>query len=515
MDKIIVEYIKPEEMLRKSPDIETMSDYYQTVSDILEGFKAIRAGRERYLPKFSDDTDTEYQYKLSVAKFTNIFRDTLEALACKPFENKITLKATSDKNGQPYIPEILVDFVDDVDGHGNDLTTFSSLTFFNALAYGTDWIFVDFPDTKSEVMSVSKAKELKLKPYWTHVTAKNVLDAKTKRRGSETIVSYFKYLEVTYGDQPKRVREYQLSINPETGNEEVVWKLWVETKRRRDDGSLEIVFVVRESGVMSKDKIPAVPYFTGRRDGNSFKTFPLYQDASDLQIILYQDESDLQYTKKLAGYPILSTDGQPVIDPVTKRPTKIKGGPNTVLYGAPMQNGVGGTWRYVEPNANSMEFLKKDIDRTKSDLRELARQPLTSQSSQLTNTTTAVAAGKAKSAVINCCWLLEDAIENALLLTLEWFGESDDGYKPSANVYTGFDNIIESGGDLDTLNDARTRNDLSRKTYWTELKRRRILSPEFDEKIELNNLLDEVPSDNSPDTGEDYNTNQQEDIKND
>ena len=88
------------------------------------------------------------------------------------------------------------------------------------------------------------------------------------------------------------------------------------------------------------------------------------------------------------------------------------------MYGAPNTNGTGGTWKYVEPSSNSLEFLKKDIDKTKTDLRELGRQPLTALSSQLTTVTTSIAAGKAKSAVTTWALALKDALENALYMTM-------------------------------------------------------------------------------------------------
>jgi len=107
--------------------------------------------------------------------------------------------------------------------------------------------------------------------------------------------------------------------------------------------------------------------------------------------------------------------------------------------------------------------------------------------------TTAVAAGKARSAVSAWALMLKDALENAFVITAKWMGIE---YDPEVNVFTEFDNILEGDVDLTALAQARQNGDLSRETYWLELQRRKVLSPEFNAEIEIQRLLDEIPSDN-------------------
>ncbi len=481
--------------LKKSPDIECMSNYYDLVSDILGGERQIKEKKTKYLPLFPSEStlsSEHYKYRLQLAKFTNIFRDTSEALSCKPFENKITIaKKEGDKNA-----EFLDEFVKDVDGAGNDLTTFSALTFFNAVNYGMDWIFVDYPSTEGTAMSIAKAKSMNLKPYWTHIMAKNVLAVETLFKGSKEIISYFKYLETTYGDEPKKVREYFL-----TAENKVAWQLWIENEDKTDN---ENEFILVGEGVLTIDEIPAIPFFTGRRDGRSFKQYPPMEDAANLQITLYQEESALEYTVWLAGYPTLASEGQPVIDPATNKPVEVRNGPSAVLYGTKVASGGTSKWYYVEPNANSMEFLKKNIDRTKTDLRELGRQPLTALSSQLTTVTTSIAAGKAKSAVKCWAYAFQDALQNALRLTFKWQGIAD--YEPEVVVFTGFDEVLANDKYIDALTDARVRGDISRETLLTVYKQTGILPATFDLATDTANLLKEINvGQNAPDVEDDVN----------
>ena len=468
-------------LLKRSPDIETMVPYWEKVSDILEGTQAIKNGGVKYLPKFPDENINDYEFRLTVGKFTNIYRDVTEGLASKPFQDEISLLGAEKR------PQELIDFAEDVDGFGSNLTTFAALTFFNAINYGIDWIFIDYPTVQNpDNVTIAEAKQRNLKPFWVHILGKNVLDVKTRMQGSKQIITYFRCQEPGYGDEPMHVREF---IETENGIE---WKLYV--KITNDKGEDE--FVVVEEGMLSIDFIPVVPFITGRRDGNSFKIYPPLSDAADLQITLYQNESALEYIKVLACYPMLATDGTKPPKGTDGKPKKLRTGPNTVMYGVEKSNGDGGTWHYVEPQANSLEFLQKNIDKTKNDLRELGRQPLTALSTQLTTVTTSIAAGKAKSAVTAWAYGLKDALENALMITMKWMGID---YEPEINVYTGFDNVLDDGSDIEELGKARERGDISVETYWDELKRRKILSPEFDIEEERKRLLDEIPADTAPD----------------
>lgn len=470
-----------ENLLKRSPDIETMVPYWEKVSDILEGTQAIKDGGTKYLPKFPDENKDDYDFRLTVGKFTNIYRDVTEGLASKPFQDEISLLGAEKR------PQELIDFAEDVDGFGSNLTTFAALTFFNAINYGIDWIFIDYPTVQNpDNVTIAEAKQRNLKPFWVHILGKNVLDVKTRMQGSKQIITYFRCQEPGYGDEPMHVREF---IESENG---IVWKLYV--KITNDKGEDE--FIVVEEGMLSIDFIPVVPFITGRRDGNSFKIYPPLSDAADLQITLYQNESALEYIKVLACYPMLATDGTKPPKGSDGKPKKLRTGPNTVMYGVEKANGDGGTWHYVEPQANSLEFLQKNIDKTKNDLRELGRQPLTAMSTQLTTVTTSIAAGKAKSAVTAWSYGLKDALENALMITMKWMGID---YEPEINVYTGFDNVLDNGSDVEELGKARERGDISVETYWDELKRRKILSPEFDIEEERKRLLDNIPADTAPD----------------
>ncbi len=469
------------EKVKRSKDSAAMLNYWDKTDAIIEGYEAIKAGGELYLPKFTNEPDDDYNTRLRLTKFTNIYRDVLEGLAAKPFEREVTIK---DEN----IPTPVSEFIENVDGSGNNLTIFAATTFFNGLNSAIDWIFVDYPTVDTNlVRTVADVKKAGIRPFWSHVLGRNVLEAKTEIIAGLETLSYIRIFEP---GSPDKVRIFQRS---QLG--QVTWELW----RKVDNAKkVEEQYVLETSGVLSINVIPLIPFITGRRDGKTFKLFPAMQDAADLQITLYQDESALQFIKTMAGYPMLAANGmKPEMDATTKQPKKIAIGPMKVLYGTPDNNGNHGSWNYIEPSATSMTFLKDSIKDTKSDLRELGRQPLTAQSGQLTVITTAVAAGKAKSAVSAWSLGLKDALENALKITCMWMGIQ---FEPEVDVYNEFDNFTDNNADLTALATMREKGDLSQSTYWEEMKRRKVLSSEFDEEEEKLKLLGDIPADdNNPD----------------
>lgn len=467
-----------EDLLRRAPDMAAMLPYWDKTDTIIEGSDAVISAGETYLPRFKDEGNDDYAERLKFAKFTNIYRDIVESLAAKPFEQEIEF---GESDASSDVPEEMLKFAEDVDGDGNNLTSFASSYFFNGINSSISWLFVDYPTNTGNVVTIADAKREGIKPYWTQVLARNVLEARTKVVNGKRRLSYIRIHEPAGSGEPERVRIFER-------NEQGVVTFTVYVRSSNTDD-----FIIETDGKLSIDEIPLVPFITGRRDGVSFKTYPAMRDAADLQIKLYQAESGLEWATILTSYPMLAANGMKPDRDSAGNPKKLAVGPSRVLWGVPDGNGNSGNWAYVEPGAQSLKFQQEKIDATKKDLRELGKQPLTAQSGNLTVITTAVAAGKAKSAVSAWALMLKDALENALRITTKFMGKKE--YDPELNVYTDFDDFVDSASDLTALKDAREGGDLSQETYWSELKRRKVLSQDFNAETERERLLNEIPAD--------------------
>ena len=471
--------IRKDSMLERAPDSEAMLQYWDLTDTLVDGIEALRLAGEKYLPKFPAETDQNYKFRLKqTTVMTNIFADIVESLSVKPFEREALPTGTD-------IPAELQSFVEDVDGSGNNLSVFSSTVFYNAVKSGIDWIFVDYPTRDENIRTLADSKQAGLRPFWTHVLGRNVLEVRSRFIRSKEQLTYVRIYEP---GKPDHVRVIERTLEGQ-----VVWTLYVKTDVWNKE--LETYFAPLDSGVMTIDEIPMVPFMTGRRDGKSFKFDPPLRAAADLQVHLYRQESGLNYATTLTAYPMLTGNGVKPDRDEAGNIKQIPVGPNCVLYAPPNADGTVGSWRYVEPSSNSLTFLSQYIKEIILNLRELGRQPLTASSSNLTTVTTAFAAGKSKSSVKAWALQLKDALENAFRITAKWMGSD---YEATVSVYTEFDEFVD-GKDYEALRAARDNNDLSRETYWEECKRRGLFSEEFNAEREEARLLAELPGD-GPDT---------------
>lgn len=478
-----VKATEKERLETKSADFAAMADYWTTTSDFLAGERAVVLAGKRYLPMFPDEYPEEYKFRLQYAKFTNIFRDVVDGLASKPFAREV------EYDEEPKPSERMTVFADDVDGSGNNITVFAMTFFFNAIAYSTDWIFVDYPTVEPKTLadgriaprSIAEENELAVRPYWSRVSVLNIYEIKSKViKGKETW-TYFRIFEPKNGDTPDQFREMFFDDATNTAS----YKIWRMNEKKTD-------YVLYAEAPISIGVIPMVPLFTGMRNGRTTRSYPPLQGASDAQKTLYRSESGLEITKVFTAYPMLAGIGiTPDLDAGTGKPKRLLRGPGITLYAPFSKQGAATDWKIIEPAGSSLTFLKDDVDRQKQDVRDLGKQPLTVMSGNLTTITTAVAAGKSKSAVKAWAIGLEDALTIACYLTALWFGETEG---PSVTVYKEFDEFTGEENDMQALLSMSQAGKLSDETLWEEAQRRDVLSTSFDPEKEQERLLMMVPN---------------------
>lgn len=462
----------------KSADYAAMQNYQDDVADILIGQEAIKLAQTRYLPKYPDETDAEYDFRLQYAKFTNIWRDVVEGLASKPFEEPVRFDDTKT------VSEEYKTFAANVDGSGRSMTVFAMDYFFYGIAYSCDWLFVDFPVvevTPGTVRTKAQDKADGVRPLWSRVNVRNVYEVRTEIIKGEESVSYIRFFEPPKGDKDKGFREFQMVGGQAT------WIIWRWNEKARD-------YEIEDKGIFAIGVIPMVPFMTGRRQGLTFQTYPAMKDAKELQLTLYQEETNLEVTKVYAAYPMLVGVG---VSPSMSggdnpKPQRLIRGPGIALYAPFTGAGHQTDWKYIEPGAQTLVFLSADIKATKQDLRELGKQPLTVSSGNLTVITTAVAAGKAKSAVKAWAELLSNALTMGMKFTAMWMNDAANA--PKVQVYDDFDEFLEPGQDVNALISMNDKGKLSDETLWSEMQRRKILPATFDPEEEKKKLLAQVPN---------------------
>ena len=499
-----------------------MSDFWQTVRDLLEGLAAIKAGAETYLPRHPVELDEDYKYRLSCGYLTNIFADTIDTLSAKPFDQECHI--IDDSASVAFIgdPIMVADstapgkkkdsgkrkggFQENVDGKGSHLHVFAKEVFKNGIANSLDWIFVDYPKVPAG-LTQAEEDQYNIRPYWYRVPALNVLEVQSAMVGGKEEFVYMRLWEQTSVkngwsvEVRERVREITREKTVDKRGlvsygmpEFVVWERDPSLNVTKEADRWKKV----DSGVYTIGVIPLVPFITGHRRGTSWQFDPSMRTCVDLQIKLYQQETGLENVTNLVNYPMLSAVGINLNDAEGNQ-VEITMGPHTILSAPPSPDGSGtpGRWEFISPASDGLKFSLDRTDKTKEELREAGRQPLTANSQNITVVTSAFAAGRANSAVQAWALSLKDTLENALDLTAKWMNEPSE---PEVFIFTDFPTGTEDESFEDVLT-MREKGDLSRRTVWKEAKRRGKLAPEFDPDAEDAALADEVPSGDGDDEG--------------
>jgi len=163
-----------DKMLQRSPDSAAMLGYWDLSDTLVDGIEAMRLAGEKYLPRFPAETTDNYNFRLKqTTVMTNIFADIVESLSVKPFEKETSLVGSD-------IPQELVDFTQDVDGSGNNLSVFSAGIFYNAIKSAIDWIFIDYPERDESIVTLADAKAAGLRPFWSRILGRNMLEVRSK-----------------------------------------------------------------------------------------------------------------------------------------------------------------------------------------------------------------------------------------------------------------------------------------------------------------------------------------------
>jgi hypothetical protein len=490
-----------------SADYDAQIAYWDKVDAILAGEDAIKAATTTYLPKFANEKQAVYDYRLNVSPFTNIASDISRNLASKPFAEDLKLEDDTD--------ERFKELSENIDGQGNNLHTFAASLFQDSLNKGIAYILVEFtkarPREDGRVLSLGEEKAQNLRPYWVHIPAQSMLAIYDTVVGGEAVIYHARISEMsTQVDaefkevETERVRH--LSREPIydefgtiVGFGPATWTVW----ERATGGDGRSAWSIVDQGEFSVGFIPLVPVMLEKRQGLSWLSPSPIRGIFDMQITQYRQESNLEWVKVMTCFPMFCVSGMETKNSDGSQ-VEVTVGPNTVFL-IP-QNGAGtgpaGEVTVVETSGSASAELRNQLELFRKEMRDLGMQPLAV--ANLTVTLSNHVTKKASSQVEKWALLFKDALESAWKYTAAWLGDSAE---PEVVIHTDFAIEQEQGDVLGSLLKAEAQGLFSKETLRAEFKRRNAVSNDVDEEEEQERLAaeqealePEVPID--PVTGE-------------
>jgi hypothetical protein len=455
----------------KSPETTSiaydgMVNKWDMVNTLLGGTESMRNRGQQYLPQHEEETNSGYSERLGKATLFNMLELTLNSLVGKPFSEP--LKLNDD------VPEPIVEFAEDIDLQGNEISIFCRNWFKTGIAKAFAHVLIDFPTiTSEERENRSKADDLRenRRPYWVLVNPENVIFAYAETINGAEVLQHVRIREVVTV-QNGFAEEFVERIRVlEPGRFELFEKR--EAKR-----SGKIQWVKIEEGETGLPIIPLVTFYADRKDLMFGK--PPLEDLAFLNVRHWQSTADLINILTVASFPMLAVAGA-----TDTTGSTMAIGPRQLL-GTKDPNG---RFYYVEHTGRAIEALREDLKDVEQMMASYGAEFLRRKPGVQTATERALDSAESMSDLKDATIRFEDAINNALKITAMWLSLDSGG---TAEINTDFDNGSISEQVVRGLLDARANGDLSREDFLEELKRIGLLSDEFDNKLNLMRLKMEV-----------------------
>lgn len=498
----------------RSEDYKAQIGFWKMVDAILGGEPSIKKGKTDYLPKFANEKDSVYNYRLENSPFTNIYADISKNLASKPFSKELAMK--------DGVSAQIKALAENIDGQGNNQHVMASTLFKDALDHGIAWLLVDYTKAKprADGKPLSKAEEAEqgLRPYWVHIPATRMIAVYSDFIGGVEVIYHARFEENAveldgYKEVcVERIREFSRErlvddIGRTTGYGPATWRLW--EKSTVDN---KTAWIVIDSGAITIGIVPLVPVVLTERQGGSWVVTPALRDLAYMQIAEYRQESNLEWIKVMTCHPMVCISGMtPQVDAEGKE-VQVTVGPNTVFIIPQNTAGTGpaGEVKIIEPSAQSIAENREQLELTRKEMRDLGMQPLAE--ANLTVVTTANVSKKASSTVQAWAFRFKDALEQAWKLTAMWMG---DNTEPEVVIHTDFAVELEIGKELDSLLKAQAQGIFSQETVRDEFKRRSVVSNDVTDDEEQERIAKEQEGlepegDFDPVTGQPIDPNQQQ-----
>jgi len=354
---------------------------------------------------------------------------------------------------------------------GSSADAFYREVFRDMLVKGMSYVYVDYPRT-AEDMTLADEMNAGFRPYCVHIKAEQLINAVSGMvNGRKALIRAHILETVSIPDGQwgtKKINQIRV-LYPGA------WQLW-RSKSEKSGGG----WFIFDEGLTSLDYIPLVPIY-GKKIGFFGGVSPL-QNLANLNRAHWQSLSDQMNITHVARVPILFGPGFNEGDSLA----------------------VGAKSAILGPNESELMYVEhtgKAIEAGMNELRDLEDRMML-ESLEMLNTNSSYTA-KEKSldiSDINCSLQdlaikLQRMIERVNNIMCDWDGIERSG---KVVVNTDFGLQLRDGSESNILLKMRQNKSISINTFHKEMKRRGILSPDFDSENDIKLLEQEKIKDNLP-----------------
>lgn len=447
----------------KTSSVTAMEADWELARALLGGTRAMRAAGKKYLPKWPNEDEAAYDCRLASAVLFPAYKRTVDTLTGKPFAEPITLGDD--------VPTNIAEWTQDIDLRGRDLDAFAADILESALGYGICGILVDYPKTTDEdgkLLYPTRAAEIAagVRPYFIQIHPWQVLGWRDEYKDGVWRLTQLRLLECV--DEPDG--DYGVkSVDQVRVLTPGAWAIHRQNEKKE--------WVEYDSGTTSLDFIPYVPVY-GQRTGFMTGRPPLIEVAN-LNVAHWQCASDQQTILHMARVPILAVIG------VDEKFEMTVGSASAVKI--PLQ----GDMKWVEHSGKAIEAGADELEAIEERMRQSGAELLVLRPGKITATQTATENAVGMCALHRIANNVEDALDQGLQIAATWVGEQTGGHVELFKDF-GVSSLAEASAQI--LLDATNAGKISDETYFAEMKRRGIVSPDIDWQDEKDRIDGQGPA---------------------
>jgi hypothetical protein len=444
---------------KRTPVATAMVEATRKGRDLMGGTAAMRAAGTRYLPKFKAELKEDYDARLGLSWLFNGYKKTVRDMSGRVFDRPVEVAEA---------PSQIIDWSENIDMQGRDLSTFAAEVFKDGFASGVSYIMVDAPRREGQTTRAQAASE-GLRPYLVHIKAEDILGWKTATYGNALALSQLRIMETLTEDDPKdefaSVLIEQVRVLDRLDNGVRVRLFHRGTVANKE------TWILHDEYETEASEITVAPYYAART--GFFTGEPVLEDLADVNIAHWQSQSDQRHILQKARVPILFGRG---ID----EDTEIVIGASTAITSRDPQAEL----KWVEHTGAAIASGRQDLKDLEFQMETMGLQLLVARTQ--TATGAALDAAKETTQLASMADSLKDALEQALEWMAEYGGLGEQSITVTIN--TDFGVSMMTPQEMQGLLMAVNTGKLSRETFLEEMKRRGMLREDLDTEEEMDRI---------------------------
>lgn len=414
----------------------------QLCHDLMGGTPAMLRAGQSYIPIENGEDQESWQIRVNRTILFNIYKRTLRYLCGRVFEKQVSL-------GDDVADERFQEFTEDVDRLGHNLTIWSRHAFEAGLNDGVTFCLVDFSDVKTRKTengvpqyqrpdgtwadkTEAADRDNRWGPYFIHVTADQILDARLQWIDGNPRITHFRYIQTLerpngqWGTSTyQQIRAFYIGED-----KRVHYEVWENKQEDGGTGSYKNVY----ENVLSISVIPVAWFMPGEKRGDLVAE-PALIDLAYLNKRHWQATSGQYQLMEMVRRPVYFGRSLGIRDEETGK-VKIIFGPGKLC----VCDDPSATLQSIGVDAASVEAGRQELLDLEDRMAIYGLQLLQPKTGAITATESLQDSQENNSTLKAWALQFQDFLENCFALVGRWWGY-DDG--PSVVVNTDFANAID------------------------------------------------------------------------